>query len=186
MRLTLEIDRSANPAYVFDASYRITHVNRGYARFARDNDAPPGFLERWGAGASLFDAVPDSLDKFYQALFDRALGGQPAEHDFECHSPARYRLFRMQLFPLADLAGVLVENSLVVDRALDPVRHAVDQSALTAYRSSAGLIRQCAHCRRAEDPATGEWHWVAELIAQPAREVSHGLCAVCLERYYPE
>ena len=186
MRITREIDRSANPAYAFDRSYRISYLNHGYQRFATENGGGPAFLARWGIGASLLQATSDVLVPFYRTLFDRALGGATLEHDFECHAPDRFRRFRMRLFPLETPAAVLVENTLVLERSLEPVEPGAGPDAIDRYRTSAGLIRQCAHCRRVQEPGTGEWHWVAALIARPAPGVSHGLCPICLERFYPE
>ncbi|MDQ3034620.1 MAG: hypothetical protein M3Y87_19580 [Myxococcota bacterium] len=62
-------------------------------------------------------------------------------------------------------------------------------SAIEAlYRDPNGMLVQCSHCRRVRrgDPSVTAWDWVPEYVARPQPRTSHGLCAVCLDFYYPK
>jgi len=180
---TLNVD---NVIYVFDDRLTLVEVNDAYRKFAEANLADPQFLAKFGAGCKLLDVIPAPLQPFYTDLYRRALSGEVIEHDYQCHSPERYRMFRLRLIPLDD-GRVIAENSLRVDAAL-PGALEVDEAAISgAYVGASGLITQCMCCRKIKAATgAGRWDWIPMLIASRDRRVSHGLCPVCLELYYPE
>ena len=186
MQLSDDILNVDNVIYVFDDRLTLVEINDAYRKFAEANLAGPQFLAKFGAGCELLDVIPAPLQPFYTDLYQRALGGEVIEHDYQCHSPERYRIFRLRLIPLED-GRVIAENSLRVDIAL-PGALDLDEVAISAaYVGPSGLINQCMHCRKVK-AATGadRWDWIPMMIASRDRRVSHGLCRVCLELYYPD
>lgn len=173
-----------NVLYVVDAMYRILAVNSSY-RLACEGVDPDTFLGRWGVGCCVLDTMSDGLRRFHEQLLERTLLGRVVEHQYQCHTPDRYREFRMRLLPQPSEASVLIEHALVIDRAmpLEPLPTAV---ALVQWYERGGMVTQCAHCRKVRRAGTDRWDWVPTYVARPHPNTSHGLCAVCLEYYYPK
>jgi len=166
-----------------DASLRITHVNRAWRQFARDNggewDVAP-----WTLGVEVMSAVPLILRPFYEGLFERArTSDAPVEHSYECSSATVMRHFRMRIFPC--VGGVL----LVAHSLLNAAPHeGIASPAIAAlYRDARGFVHQCAHCRRVRRGAsdTRPWDWVPDYVARPVPNTSHGLCPLCEQFYFP-
>lgn len=89
------------------------------------------------------------------------------------------------MFPVGlttgEVRGLLAIHSLVVDRP-----HADDHAPDDAtYRDRAGLVHQCAHCRRTRRNGEPEiWDVVPAYIDRAPVNTSHGLCARCAAHYY--
>jgi hypothetical protein len=186
MQLSEDILNVDNVIYVFDNRLTMVEINDAYRKFAEANLVGSQFLPKFGAGCDLLEVIPAPLQLFYTDLYRRALSGEVIEHDYQCHSPERYRMFRLRLIPLDD-GRVIAENSLRVDTAL-PGALDLDEAAIsTAYVGASGLITQCMCCRKVKAASGADrWDWIPLLIASRDRRVSHGLCRVCLELYYPE
>jgi hypothetical protein len=186
VQLTDEMLGLDNVIYVFDETLTIVEVNDAYWRFAEENGAGPEFRTKFGEGCNLLSVIPARLQPFYTKLYDRALAGGIVEHDYACHSPSRYRLFRLRLLPLDD-GRVAAENSLRVDTAF-PNPLGVDEAAIAArYTADNGLITECMHCRRVKARTMRErWDRVPSLIGKRDNRISHGLCMVCYGVYYPD
>ena len=149
--------------------------------FARANGGEAGFA-RPIIGLALLSVVPEVLRAFYEprlhALFD---AGTAWEHDYECSSPSLRRRFRMRALPVPGLDYAIVSHARLVETPVDDV----SAQPLAAYVSSSGIITQCAHCRRVQRrDGSGAWDFVPELVRAPREDVSHGLCALCLEYHY--
>lgn len=178
-------DLDRRPATVFGlwSDWRIAYVNDAWDRFATDNGGQPAIGERWDLGASYLDAVPGLLHPFYQQLYDRSGGSRhPSSHDYECSSPDQYRCFHMDVYALADRAGFIVVNSLLVERPHDD---GIGPPVAVEYHDEHGMLHQCMHCRRVENLLRARWDWVPAWVERVPQHTSHGLCPVCLAYYYP-
>ena len=175
--LALQVDASTIIGLTPDL--RIGWVNAAWARFAIDN----GVADLPSQGRAYLDAIPEVLRAFYARAFAEAVErGVPWHHDYECSSDRVERQFRLTAYPLRG-RGLLLVHALLVEVA--HTREACAGEELR-YRSSAGLVVQCAHCRRiqrAADPAT--WDWVPSWVARAPGRVSHGLCPACMGHYFP-
>ena len=184
MPLPDSIRSQANVVYAIDRSYALIAINSGYRESYVGTD-PAGFLICWGVGSSALDAIDSHLQPFYRALYERAFAGEIVEHRYQCHLPDRYREFRMRLLPDVRRETALVEHALIIDRHL-PSFTDLDDAAIRAHYLCNGVVVQCCHCRKARRSGAVEaWDWVSRLIEQPWPAISHGLCPVCLEYYYP-
>jgi hypothetical protein len=186
VELTEDILRLDTVIYVFDETLTIVEVNEAFVRFAEENQGGADFRAKYGEGCNLLDMIPPRLRPFYSSLYLRAFNGEVVVHDYECHTPSSYRLFRLRLIPLAD-GRVAAENSLRVETALaDPL--GLDEAAIVqGYVAPSGLIIQCMHCRRIKTTTPPErWDLIPSLIKKPDERISHGLCPVCLPLYYPD
>jgi hypothetical protein len=179
--LDLLADDPATTYGVFAGDYALGYMNRAWFRFATQN-AGDAMLARFRARASIVPAIPASLRPFYLAGFARALAtGVPWEHVYACHSPDEHRVYRMTVLPL-DRRGLLISHA-VVEKG--PIRDATAQVEDVLYTGKGRLVVMCAHCRRTRRVGLPEgWDWVPAHVADPPRNVSHGLCSLCLSYYH--
>lgn len=177
------VDREPSSTFGVWRDGTLAFVSGGWSRMAFDNNGAQ-VLREWPLGRSVWEAVPDVLQGHYRDLWRRVLESQEAcEHEYECSSPERKRIYRMQLHPLTS-EGLLIRNQLVVDLPRQDPGAALRPEI---YASDAGFLTMCANCRRvrrALEPAA--WDWVPDLVRAPPARLSHGLCEPCLEIYFPE
>ncbi len=177
---------------VIDDEYRIIYFNPAYSRFAEENGGQPKIAQDWGLGKSIMSAINPELQPFYTALFLSVIASastprpSPATHCYECSSPSLYRQFALAVYPLHGGKGLLLVHSLVVEKPHEPAERAAHAPDLPNYLDNHGFIRQCSHCRRVQTRSNfTEWHWVPQWVGHSPGNVSHGLCPICLEYYYP-
>lgn len=165
---------------------RLAYVNRAWLAFAASNGAPQ-LAEHGGLGTDLLLVLPTVLRPFYEEMFRRARAtGEVSEHDYECSSPEKRRVFHMRVHPCS--SGALVITHSLVREALHLAEACEPLEAL--YRDAQGMIVQCANCRRirgaaADTDSTATWDWVPEYVAQIPPRTSHGLCFPCFQFHYP-
>jgi hypothetical protein len=170
---------------------RLAYTNPAWFLFAQRNGGQH-ITEDWPIGRPVLDAVPEIGRHWYSEFFAEALRRQkeshPKQHEYECSSSKLYRRFVMTAYPLENSQkGLVLVHSLSVQTA-QPSEAApvLLLEALARYTQSTGLIRQCMHCRRVCRPHDPDrWDWVPALVDEPQRNVTHGLCGICLEHFYP-
>ena len=174
-----------HPSFVVSEDLNITFCNSAWDRFALENSGPAEVLARNVIGKHLLNFISGNLKAYYAQLFPyiRALGRR-GEQSYECSSSSVFRRFQMQIFPLAQGHGFVICNSLRVEGP-----HSADTHEPTEpiYRDSHGLIHMCANCRRTRraDASDGEiWDWVPDFVDSGVRNISHGICPMCVEYYY--
>lgn len=181
-----ELRHQTGTIYAIDREFRLRFVNEGWHRFAGENGVADDFVEAWPFGRCVIDAIPEVLRSFYRnAYLDSLISGAVWNHDYECSSPATYRRFHQTIYPLSAGRGLLVVNSIAVEREHDDSRVALSPDP--GYADGNGVVHQCCHCRRIKAQVDGErWDWVPAWVERPSRRVSHGLCPICLAHYYPD
>jgi hypothetical protein len=158
----------------------IAWVNDAWWRFAADNGAAD-LAHRFPVGSSYFEGIHGPLRDFFRQRFDAALRtGTPFTLEYECSSASTYRVFRMRALPF-DGAGLLVDHGPIVERPHERVAFAEDE---VRYRSEAGLVTQCANCRRVRRTDGRSWDWVPTWVKDSPPKTSHGLCAPCATFYW--
>jgi hypothetical protein len=170
--------------YFLSPDFLITHCNLAWDQFARQNGG-----ENLGrdvvVGRPVMNAVPAPLKPFYDHAYDRVLNSQePWEHTYECSSATTYRSFRMSIYPDPVDNGLVVVNSLTVER---PHGNDGEPSTLTSAYSSPedGIVTMCCHCRRTRRIEEKKlWDWVPSFVERPPRALSHGICPVCSNMFY--
>jgi hypothetical protein len=176
------LDASPLISYVLNSSYRIVYCNAAWDRFATENGAPE-LTQGAVLGTDFRRTLGGDLLPFYlQAIDQVAQTGAVWEWVYECSSPELFRKFQMRVQPLQK-AGWLVTNARVVERPhIDAVR-----ASLNDYASEYDLITICSNCRRSRriDRPT-EWDFVPTHLDRGLTNISHGLCPLCLEYFYPK
>lgn len=174
---------SGDSTYFLDPQLRLAGWNEAYVAFALANGADD-LEDRFPLGSDLAAAVSGPLRAYYLGLFAAVLAdGAPVHRQYECSSADEQRFLHMSAYPIAGGAGLVVSHH-VVHRG----PHAALSLPLRDHHTDArGLVVQCANCRKIRDHRTAtKWDWVPEILAHPPDNVSHGLCANCLDHYYPD
>ena len=169
--------------YALDANFHVVYCNGAWDRFASANGGDR-MTSSQVRGRSVLEAMGEPLKSFYERAFRTVRQtGQSWEHCYECSSPELFRRFRMRVRFLPENDMLLVISSLEIEcphglerqpRVFDPI----------FYENRDGLISMCSSCRRTRQADTPEsWDWVPHLIEKMPRNVTHGLCPVCLDYF---
>lgn len=182
-----ELDDHGGAVYGLTSDYRLAYLNETWFRFAAANGGEPAISRDWGLGRSVLDCIPDVLRPFYADIYGTCLiSGRDSQHDYECSSATRYRLFHQHVVALDESAGLLIFNSLVVERAHDPIQRKPRSAVITAYTNQDGLVIQCVVCRRVKYPDEPDrWDWIPDWVNEFPPCTSHGLCPPCYRQRYP-
>lgn len=184
----IDMHRSPQVIYGMWADFRLAYLNSAWFQFSTANFGDPEIPAYWSLGRSLADTLPAELAPFYIQKFRECLkSGRHWSHDYECSSDEIYRKYHQTTYPLAG-RGLLVVNSLRVELPRDSTDSAPASAAeLSAYYDENRYVHQCCHCRRVQRLDTArQWDFVPLFIRNPEPRTTHGLCAHCLNHYYPE
>lgn len=181
------LESSANVIYGLWPDLTLAYVNPAWFRFARDNHGEPAISRDWPLGRCVMDAVPPPLQVFYRDYFGSFLAPVASTflspQEYECSSAENFRLHLMSVYPLAEQAGLLVSNALAVGRTHARPAH---PPYADDYHDPGGWIRQCSHCRCVQHAGQADrWDWVPYWVASPPASITHALCPLCLDHFYP-
>jgi hypothetical protein len=179
------LELETGSAYVLSSALRVAYANSAWSQYAISNGA--SFLASAAAGSlDVMLATSPPLRPYYRAAFARLLAGNEVwTHVYDCSNAERFRVFAMHVYPLSHQAGLIVTNSLVIERAHDPESREPQLDLARTYVQESGLIIQCAHCRRIRRTSGREgWDWVPVWVESCPRNVSHGLCHPCFQYHY--
>ena len=185
------LEKHVGAVYGIWPDCRLGYFNPAWRQFAEENGGEPAISRDWGLGRSVMDAVPEELKQFYEEFFVQCLDadpvmGHPPYHEYECSSEKVYRKFVMNCSPLANGAGLLVINSILVERPHDKKERVTRLADKSVYIDGNGLVGQCIHCRRVLNrQIKNRWDWVPEWVAAAPSNISHTLCETCFSMHYP-
>lgn len=179
------LEAESATVFALDRGFRLAYVNPAWVRFALENGAPR-LAEAVPLGRSILDAIDGPLRRFYERRWHEVmLSGEPWDHTYEASSPEHYRLFRARAVPVR-AGGILVTNTQAIDRPHDAFRDPAGRPWLESlYADGRGAVTMCGHCRRVRRRDGKTWDWIPRLLVDARREVTHTLCPVCLDHYYP-
>ncbi|MGA9527050.1 MAG: PAS domain-containing protein [Terriglobales bacterium] len=177
------LESSPMVSYAVDENLQVQYCNPAWDRFAVDNGAPELKAER-ALGTDLRHVIPEDLRPFYLQAFEQAeKSGTVWECLYECSSPQVFRKFQMRIHPLRPPGWALVTNALTSER----LHTEVVTAGLVAYVDSYAQITMCSHCRRSRRADKRErWDFVPAHLEPHLSNISHGLCPICLEYFYPQ
>lgn len=184
------LEHEAGSVYGLYEDGRLAMYNQAWVDFALANGGANYTLAADTLGLSVFDALKGPLRDHFIARCQEVLSHQRVwTHRYECSSAEIYRVFHMSIYPLKRprvcMRGLLLVNSLVVEMPHDPEQRPICEPLLERYETSESLVVQCSHCRRVRRAMERSWDWVPDLVKFCPENVSHGLCEVCLDYYYP-
>jgi hypothetical protein len=187
------LNELSDSAYVVDKDLNLVFTNRAWKRFAAQNNGEPAISSEWDKGRNILDSISEPrLKQFYKEFFLNSFSNEvsfenPMRHEYECSSPERFRKFVMTLYPFKNREGVVVVHSLAKDIPMNETDVVHGTKDEIAELQDQGIIRQCSHCRKIQsvrDP--NSWLWIPQWVKQSSENVSHTLCELCLDYYYPE
>ncbi len=181
-----------DPACLLDASGQFLFVNEAWGGRAPEaaGDGPgPGVV-----GTSWLDGFPsDEVRRLHAEFLFHALRPaagtrpRPEVHIVERNTPTSAVLVAMRMEPVVLDGGpvaVAITHTAVRERPIDEVYPVVDRPA-EELRDEAGVVTQCACCRRVRDPHEADrWDLVPSLVVRPPEGSAQALCALCRELHY--
>ncbi len=191
--LSLDIlDAHDATIYGLRADLTLALVNQYWWHFATDNQGDDSLLrpDEVLDKPILTSMVGPDRD-FYEDLYREVLAdAQPRTHEYECSSPTEERFLHMSILPLPigtdEPRGLLVINSCRTEPWQWPHDHPIHPKHHDDYITDDNQIIMCSTCQRtrhAQNPR--RWDWVPDYLEDTPVAVSHGLCAICLDYYYP-
>ena len=176
---TLENDTSC--IYGLTRELTLNYMNPAWFKFANDNDGTSVIDARFGVGTPITAAFCEPLRSHYSAIYHGLLRtGQVWQHDFECSSERLYRMYHQTVYPLRNLSGLLVVNSLRIEQA-----HATRGALADAYLEPSGLMTACVHCKRVHRKLGAQtWDSVPSWKERMPANLSHSLCPICFDYFY--
>jgi len=165
------IDIENHPDSIFGLypDFTLAYFNPAWFTFAAENRGEPQISRDWGLGRNIFDAIFGDLTSFYTHMYKKALvTGTTCEHVYECSSPLVLRRYHQIIYPVSQQA-LLVVNSLVVSMPVEKISGGPSFNEAD-YRDSAGILHQCAHCRKIRNMRhENRWDWVGYLVSNDPR-----------------
>lgn len=177
---TLEAD--LHSIYAIDKNFRLIYFNKAYFNFALTNDGEPKLSRDYPVGSFLLDAIKGEVKELYLSKLTNVLSsGKSEQLLYECSSSNLYRQFMQKLYPLRNKEGVIIINSLHVEKPIEIEKKIL----LDAYRQETNYINQCSNCRRTQSSVnTQVWDWVPDFITKMPEDISHTICPICFDYYW--
>lgn len=177
------LNQSSVVSYVVDSNLCLAYCNPAWDRFAVENSAPE-LARATLLGTDLRSVLGKDLRPFYLQAFEQvAHSGTVWDCLYECSSPQLFRKFQMRIHPLRPEGWYLVTNTLVIEKP----HTATVTSGLEGYVNCDGQITVCSHCRSSRHADRPEqWDFVPVHLERNLANISHGLCPICLEYFYPK
>ena len=172
-----DLDRRSDVIYGLRADLSVGMVTSSW--HSTDPSVTPAAIPQ----GSVVDVLPGGLRTYYTQFYRGVLETRrPAEHDYLCPTPSRYRRFRMTCSPLR--TGLLVLHRLLESRPHRLRRH---PASLDRYSDPHGYVTMCAHCRQVQRMSNADkeiWDWVPDWVRQGPANVTHSVCPPCMDTYY--
>ena len=181
------LDAQSCVTYGLRPDFRLSYLNSSWFRFAAQNGGEPEISDHWGLGTSIFRNMPTLIRDFYNLHYNKCLHTDGVwSHLYECSSDSVFRTFYQTAYSLDRGNGLLVTNSIVIERPHDPLQRPVCAADDAAYRDKHGFLHQCSHCRRVQNLSEPmRWDWVPEWVRRIPENTSHTFCPSCYGHYYP-
>ena len=183
----MSLSKHSGAIYGLWPDFRLAYLNPAWFQFALANGGEPRVSRDWRLGTSILDAMSIPVREFYEANYSDSLRSHTVwSHGYECSSDTTYRWLHQMVYPLGIRQGLLVVNSVRIERPHHSHDRPTKEADDAVYRDKNGLAHQCSHCRRVKNLLeTERWDWVPEWVKVAPEHVSHGLCPLCFAHYYP-
>lgn len=170
------LERDADSCCVVDTYLQVLYCNPAWDAFARANGGSDAALGKSLINRNLLTFIPEVLKPFFSTGLRSAFSGVGTwKHDYECSSPAEFRIFRLQALPLRDANELLLCHTRMV---AGPHYRAPKQA-----QDRQGPVRMCALCRCTSQMNGSTWDWIPEYLARPPEPRVDDLCDSCSAYY---
>lgn len=180
------LESSSHSIFGLSKDLRLIYFNHAWFEFAKNNNGEPGISNYFPLGTPFELSVSGVLRDFYLNHYKKIISDVKAwKHEYECSSSKIFRIFSQDAYPLKNHEGIIIVNSLKVERVVAENKIAVQIFQVKNYECENGLITQCSNCRktqRTDDPEI--WDWVPSLVENMPLNVSHSICPICYDYYW--
>lgn len=176
------LEKDPHSIYAIDENFNLIYFNEAYFQFARENEGEPQITNNYSLGSNVLKAINGDIKKMYSQLLVEVLAtGKSKNLSYECSSVKKYRLFMQKLYPLKNTKGVVILNSLQVEREIENEPSLLEKN----YLQETGFINQCSNCRRTQSVIDlNKWDWVPDYISTMPKNMSHTICPICFDYYW--
>lgn len=174
--------------YVIDEADRIVSVSDNWLLFAQENEATASCYPDAIMNKPIWDCISDmETQHLYEVILEKVrTTGKSVVLPFRCDAPDRRRYLELLIKPVHQKC---IEFTSYIIR--EESRDTVELLEADTPRSD-GIIKMCSMCKKVE-LSGGNWVEVEiavaalKLFEQPKLpQISHGLCAECLESGFAE
>ena len=180
------IENSSHSIFGLSKKLELIYFNRAWLAFAKANNGEPDISRRFPLGTPLQEAISGELKNLYIQKYNEVLKTcKPWYHEYECSSSRIYRIFHQGVYPLKNGEGLIVVNSIKIEKKLRRRNGTVLSPKKEDYLQEFGLLTQCSNCRRtqrAHEP--GIWDWIPSWVEKTPEGVSHSICPICFDFYW--
>lgn len=176
------LEKDPHSIYAVDEDFRLIYFNEAYIRFAEENNGEPHISNNFLLGTSILDAITGDIKELYvQALKDVLHSRKSITISYECSSVEKFRVFMQKLYPLKDGKGVVILNSLQVEKEIEDNNDFLNDN----YLQDTGFINQCSNCRSTQSATDlNRWDWLPDYITKIPKNMSHTICPICFDYYW--
>lgn len=177
-----------NPHSVFGLSkdLKLNYFNEAWLNFSQQNNGEPDISSKFTIGTSIELAINGPIKDYYINNYKKVLKDLKVwKHEYECSSPNLYRLFSQDVYPLKNAEGIIIINSLKIEKPFSINKDKDLTYSKIEYLNENGTITQCTNCRRTKRIVELEiWDWVPSFVLEMPANVSHSICQTCFDYYW--
>ena len=180
------IENSPHSIFALSPDLKLIYFNQAWFDFAKENNGEPIISTRFHLGTSFETGLSGLLKEFYIKSYKEIMKNLTVwKHEYECSSAGIYRLFYQDAYPLKNGQGIIIVNSLQIDRVIhEDFRH-LSTLSINKYLDPDGMIIQCSNCRKSKRKNPAEiWDWVPAFVEEIQENISYSICPVCYDYYY--
>lgn len=178
------IEKSAHSIYAISNKFELIYFNQAWFNFAEQNNGEPHISTKYTIGTNIFEGIKGTVSHYYYDKYSSIIKtGKPWHHEYQCSSHLLFREFYQNVYPLKDSSGLIIINSLKVEKTLTTQNTplCLDET----YRQEDGFIVQCCQCRKTQQAINKDiWEWIPGFVEKMPANVSHSICPICFDYYY--
>lgn len=180
------LEQSPHTIFGLSPELKFIYFNKAWFHFAQQNNGEPGITKRFSLDTPFEAGVSGLLKEYYINSYKEVLKEMEVwNHEYECSSATNYRLYHLNAYPLKNKQGIIVVNSLQIDRIIDESFRKISTLSIDNYINLYGLINQCSNCRKTKRKNPSEfWDWVPTLVEEFYPNISHSVCPICYDYYW--
>lgn len=176
------LEKDPHSIYAIDENFNLIYFNEAYIQFAKENNGEPYISEKFTLGTNILIAITGDIKEMYAKALNEVLNSmRSVAISYECSSLEKYRLFNQKLYPLKNGKGVVILNSLQVEKEIEDDNNFLNDN----YVQETGFINQCSNCRRTQSATDlNRWDWLPAYITKIPKNMSHTICPICFDYYW--
>ncbi len=184
----ITLEESPDVIFGLSRDLELIYFNKAWYDFAKANNGEPAISRNFPVGTSMRQVIAGPVWEFYFEKYRKAMDTLTVwNHDYECSGIDVYRLFRQSALPLKNGQGLVVINSISVEKARDETEETFYNARAEDYLQKTGWLIQCCNCRRTQRANDSPvWDWVPAWVDRIPDHTSHSICPICYDYYWKQ